>query len=386
MKAVLRLAPLVGKAIVRSRTRSLLTVAGVAVAMFLFVSVQAMRTGVGAATARTDGDDTLIVYRENRFCPFTSRLPQWYAGRIARLDGVEHVVPMRILVSNCRASLDVVTFRGVPAGEFERALLPRLHLVGGSLDEWQRRSDAALLGEGLAERRRVRIGDRFTAAGISVYVAGIARSDDAQDRNSAYVHLGFLQEAAQRGGTGGVVTQFQVEVADPARLDAVAQAIDAEFAHEPDPTSTWPEKTFIARAAADLVSLVAFAGWLALGALLAVAALVANAVVLAVHDRVREHAILQTLGYRGGLITALIASEGALLGLLGGGLGAGLAALLIGQGRLSLGNEGVNVEVAVHGATLLQGLLLAALLATLASLVPAWRAGRREIAACFRAL
>src|SRR5690606_30521671 len=85
VKAVLRLAPLVGKAIVRSRTRSLLTVAGVAVAMFLFVSVQAMRTGVGAATARTDGDDTLIVYRENRFCPFTSRLPQWYAGRIARL-------------------------------------------------------------------------------------------------------------------------------------------------------------------------------------------------------------------------------------------------------------------------------------------------------------
>lgn len=386
MKALFRLLPLVLKSIVRSRTRSLLTVLGVAVAMFLFGAVQAMQTGVRAATARTEGDDTLVVYRENRFCPFTSRLPQWYQSRIARIDGVEHVVPMRIIVSNCRASLDVVTFRGVPAADFAGALLPRLRLVEGSLEDWRRRSDAALLGQGLAVRRRVQVGESFTAAGISVYVAGIVASADPQDRNSAYTHLSFLQETAQRGGTGGVVTQFNVTVRDPAQLDAVAQAIDGEFAREQDPTRTWPEKSFVARAAADLLAIVGFAAWLGFGALIAVAALVGNAVVLAVQDRVREHAILQTLGYRSGVVTSLIVGEGAVLGLLGGALGAGLVWLVVGRGRFSLGNEGVNVEIGTDPNTLLLALALASALGAAASLVPAWRAGRRDIAACFRAV
>ena len=54
----------------------------------------------------------------------TSRLPQWYADRIERIDGVQAAVPMQVLVSNCRASLDVVTFRGVPDDKLDDSLTP----------------------------------------------------------------------------------------------------------------------------------------------------------------------------------------------------------------------------------------------------------------------
>src|SRR5689334_16060734 len=70
--------PLILKQVWRHRTRSLLTIGGVAVAMFLFISVQAMQQGVREATETTAADTTLIVYRENRFCPATSRLPEYY--------------------------------------------------------------------------------------------------------------------------------------------------------------------------------------------------------------------------------------------------------------------------------------------------------------------
>ena len=46
-------------------------------------------------------------------------LPQFYEDIITRLDGVREVIPMQIHVSNCRASLDVVTFRGVPKDDLE---------------------------------------------------------------------------------------------------------------------------------------------------------------------------------------------------------------------------------------------------------------------------
>src|SRR5690606_30092532 len=79
--------PLVLKQVWRHRTRSVLTVLGGATAMVLFCAVEGMQRGVAAATRATSADTTLVVYRENRFCPFSSNLPQFYESRIARIDG-----------------------------------------------------------------------------------------------------------------------------------------------------------------------------------------------------------------------------------------------------------------------------------------------------------
>ncbi|HYG77502.1 MAG TPA: ABC transporter permease, partial [Planctomycetota bacterium] len=151
--------PFVLKQVYRNPTRSLLTVGGVATAMFLFCSIEAMQSGMREATEANAADTTLIVYRENRFCPFTSRLPQRYHERIEKIPGVKSVVPMKIVVSNCRTSLDVVTFRGVPADIFSSAHAPGLQVISGSIEDWKQRSDAALVGLTLASRRGLKAGD-----------------------------------------------------------------------------------------------------------------------------------------------------------------------------------------------------------------------------------
>ena len=132
----IRLFPFVFKQIVRHRTRTLLTLAGVATAMFLFTAVQAMQHGVRDATQTTAKDTTLIVYRQNRFCPATSRLPEYYGDRIAKMPHVVSVMPMKIVVNNCRTSLDVVTFRGVPEDRFAQTCVRDLKLLDGSIEQW----------------------------------------------------------------------------------------------------------------------------------------------------------------------------------------------------------------------------------------------------------
>src|SRR3954463_10346462 len=148
-----RFIPLVVKQVVRHRTRTLLTLAGVATAMFLFTAVQAMQAGVSAATQTTAKDTTLVVYRQNRFCPAPSRLPEYYGDRIGKIPHVTSVIPMKIVVNNCRTSLDVVIFRGVPEERFVESHVKGLTLLSGSVEQWKSRSDAALLGETLANRR-----------------------------------------------------------------------------------------------------------------------------------------------------------------------------------------------------------------------------------------
>ena len=114
------------------------------------------------------------------------------------------------------------------------------------------------------------------SAGITVFVAGILGSDRPQDRNVAYVHLTFLQETVTRGGSGGIVTQFNVNVDDPTQMESIASSIDEAFRYDEFPTSTWPEKAFVGRAVRDIIELVGFASWVGWASLIAVLALVAN--------------------------------------------------------------------------------------------------------------
>lgn len=377
--------PLVIRQIVRQRTRSVLTILSVAVAMFLFSAVQALQAGAKSVTDADANENKLIVYRKDRYCPFASRMPESYTQRISQMAGVAGVVPMKIVVSNCRTSLDVVTFRGVPVDDFLGGYDHELRLVGGSFEQWKARSDAALLGETLARRRGLSVGDTFDAAGITVTVAGVISSDQPQHDNMAYVHLDFLQFASG-SRRGGWVTQFNVRVDDPGQMQAVADAIDAEFAADQEPTHTRSERAFMAQAAEDILEIVGFTKWLGWGCVAAVLALVGNAIVVAVQQRVREHAILQTLGYPGHLIARLIVAEGILLSMAGAVLGSALAVGLVRWSGYSLSVDGLSIPIDARWEVAAWGALTAIVLGVLAGLAPAIVASRRQVVECFRAV
>lgn len=381
MKRLLNLALLACKQVVRHRVRSLLTVAGVAMGIFLFASVQTMQRSVAEATRSESGENTLVVYRENRFCPMTSRLPEHYLPEIRRLPGVAEAVPIQIAVNNCGASLDVITFRGVPPGDLF-AYNPEIEIVEGSAEEWKNRSDAALVGRNFARNRGLSPGDTFEAVGVRVRVAGIIRSPLAQDNNVAYVHLPFLQQASRVGL--GTVTQFNVRVEDPAETEAVAARIDRLFAADSAPTTTRPAKAFFAQTARDLLEMVGFTRWIGLGAVLAVLALVANALLLAARSRVRESAVLQTVGYSRAAVALVMVWEGLFLGTAGGLAGSVAAALLFRWQGFTLGNEGLTLSLGPSWEATLVGFGVAALLGLVASLWPAAVAARRPIVASLR--
>ena len=184
----------------------------------------------------------------------------------------------------------------------------------------------------------------------------------------------------------GIVTQFNVKVDDPQRLDTVAGLIDEVFRTAEHPTTTRSEKAFVAHVAADMIELIAFTKYMAYGCLVAVLALVGNAIVMGVQDRIKEHAILQTLGYHGSLIGRLVIGEGILLALIGGASGSLAALGIIAWTRLSLSVDGLSIPIEANPMLLAIGLIIATLLGVLASLVPGWQASRRTIAQCFRAV
>jgi len=376
MNRWINLVHLAAKQLFRHRLRTLFTVLGVASGMFLFTAVETLQHSLAKATEANAADTVLVVYRQNRFCPSTSRLPEHYSDEIGRIDGVREVIPVQIVVNNCGASLDVITFRGVPEGALTR-FAPEIQITSGSLDDWNRSDDGALLGEVFAARRGLKVGDKFAAAGVSVTVSGVIHSPFPQDNNVAYVKLPFLQQASRTGL--GVVTQFNVRVNSSSDLDHVAKAIDARFHSDQQPTDTRPENAFFADTAAGLIELIGFTRWLGLGAVLAVTALVANALLLIIRGRVKENAVLRTLGYPDSAIGCLVVSEGGMLGLAGGTLGVGLSIVFLRWQSFTLGSEGQTLAIQPDIGVALTGLLAALLLGLLASIWPAWQAVTQPI-------
>ncbi len=381
MKLILKLGLLAWKQVTRHRLRSLLTIAGVGVGMFLYTAVETLQFSLRQATHSKAQETTLVVYRENRFCPMTSRLPEYYLTDIRKIPGVVEVIPIQIRVNNCGASLDVITFRGVPPG----TLLdynPDLEIVAGNSEDWTRRDDAALVGHHFAARRGLQPGDQFEAVGIRVEVAAIIRSPHAQDNNVAYVHLPFLQQASRVGL--GTVTQFNVKVESPDLLEPVANQIDERFAADSAPTNTRPEMAFMAQTAQDLIEMIAFTRILGVGAVFAVMGLVANALLLIARARIQENAIYRTLGYSRRSIFSLMLWEGAILGLIGGFIGSLSATLFFHLQRFTLGNEGLTLAITPSLQVAAWGLALALLLGLLASLWPATVSSTQPIVSSLR--
>ncbi|NDV62916.1 FtsX-like permease family protein [Puniceicoccales bacterium CK1056] len=381
MRQYFNLFNLAAKQAWRHKTRSILTILGVAVGMFLFSSVETMQAALSKATSVTANDTTLVVYRENRFCPATSRLPEHYLSEIRKIDGVAEAIPIQVAVNNCGASLDVIAFRGVPRENLQ-SYNPDLELLEGSYDDWMKRSDGALVGQTFAIKRNLNTGDTFEAVGVRVVVSGIIRSPNAQDNNVAYVHLPFLQQASRVGL--GTVTQFNVRVTDPSQLDPVAEKIDALFKYDSAPTITRPEKAFFAQTAKDMVEMIGFTRWLGFGAVLGVLGLVANALLLASRSRIKEGAILQTIGFQQQSIGLLVVFEGILLGLAGGILGSFGAAGFFSWQRFTFGSEGLTLALNPSSSVTLAGIVIALVLALLSSVWPAFEAARRPIVESLR--
>jgi putative ABC transport system permease protein len=378
---VFRFLPYVLKSVWRHRTRTVLTISGAAVALFVFSFVGAVQEGLAHLTNDRQAEQALIVFQANRFCPSTSRLPEDYALAIVKMPGVQNVVPIKVFMNNCRASLDVVVFHGVPPDKLRT--IRDLQLISGGWDDFEQRRDAALVGRALAKRRGLQIGQRFSIGEVTVTVAGIYTTPKASEENFLYTHLEFLQRT--RGlNSVGTVTQFEVALAEGANPDLVAHAIDDSFRVGPVQTDTRTKGVYEASAVGDLAELIGMARYLGFACLAIVLALVATATVMAVQDRVREHAVLQTIGFSGQQIFGLVLAESLLVSLSGGLLGSGTALATLAWSGLAMGTEGVMVAFSPSFTVAGTGLLVALAVGTLSGLVPAWMAARAEIVASLR--
>ncbi|MEM8885570.1 MAG: ABC transporter permease [Planctomycetota bacterium] len=374
MRELGRFLPYVVRTALRARSRTLLTVLGAAVAMGLFAFVRTVDQGVAELDRRAQ-QPTLVVFQDSRFCPLTSYLPVRYEGTIRAMPGVQEVLPTLLYINSCRANLDLVTLHGVTREPLDA--IYDFDLLEGDLGAWRGRSDAAVVGERLAKRRGVQVGERVRLGEIDVYVAGIMRSETAGLDNLAFVHLDQLSLARKRQGAA---TQFLVQLEPGADADAVAAAIDAKFEADEARTDTKTMQAFVAGAVGEIAEVVEFARMLGYIAVAIVAMVLANTVFISAQARAAEMGVLETIGLGKWKLASLIAAEGVGLGLIGGLIGGAVVLIYFALQPTTLGIEGYGIDFRPSTTVALHTLLASLVIGVLASIGPAVEAARRPLA------
>jgi putative ABC transport system permease protein len=218
---------------------------------------------------------------------------------------------------------------------------------------------------------------------VTVTAAGIFAAGNSAEENFLYTHLDFLQYT--RGlNSVGTVTEFEVLLNDDADSDTVARAIDERFRGGPIQTDTRTKGVFQARAVGDLAEMIHFTNYLGYACVVLVLCLVATTTVMAVQDRVREHALLQTLGFSRVRIFEIVLGESLLVSFIGGILGSGAALAVLAWSHLAIGAQGVTIAFLPSMSLALTGLGVTVAIGILGGGVPAWQAARSDIVTSLR--
>ncbi|MDA0918580.1 MAG: ABC transporter permease [Planctomycetota bacterium] len=366
--------PYLLKTLWRHRARTMLTVSGSAVALFVFCFVGSVQEGLDRLTSQKDS--TLIVFQANKFCPATSHLPQDYDQIIGKMPGVREVVPIQVFTNNCRASLDVVVFYGVPAGKVQK--IRDFDLIEGSWDEFKSNQDAGIVGEAVARRRGLKIGTKFSVGEVKVTVAGIFNSADKSEED--YVYTGLPRSPKTPGmNLVGTVTQHEVVLDDSGDAVKIATAIDDKFRGGPVETDTRTKGVFQASSLADLVELIELSHYLGYACVGLMTMLISTTTFMAVQDRIKEHSVLQTLGFSGSIVFFLVLAESVLISVGGGVVGTGAAMLTLAGSGLSVGAEAVTIAFSPSIQLTVAGLAGSLVVGFVAGVLPALAAARADI-------
>jgi len=364
---ILRVLPLVWSNAWRNRRRSILTLLGVGVAVFVVAALGAAIEGMTFPVREVGSQDLLTVREAARANVLVSRLPTSYEDRVARVRGVRAasgVLSDLAVVGTERAHIFV---RGVDPDRYRQ--VHRIHLEPDAWGAFMSDQRAALVGFRLIRRLGWQVGDQveIEEINLSVRIVGEIPEQGVDLESHMLVRRDYLEVARNADGQ---ISYVLAAPAEGARSSDVAAAIDAELALTPKPTETTSAGAYAEAVIDDFMGFIEYLRVMGAITVLITLLAAANAIAIGVRERTREIGVLKAIGFRPGSILSLILAESVILSVIGGLIGVSAAALVV-------GNEGARMAgLMLSPATVFVASGSALTVGVLGGLLPAVTAAR----------
>ncbi len=366
----------------RHRTRSALTISGVALSVCVLVSILGLGTGYRTSLIQSIDRLGYHVLVTSKGCPYEAAtllmqggvIPMYMDEAIHReiLRDADVAITTRLFLGSLpvhREGFSLVT--GIENSFLE--MKPWLTFQrGGWFGEGA--TDEVILGYSVAAYYRKNIGDDFPLKGLgqTFRVRGIFDRSGTQDDGTIFVPLGVAQRLFDKKEK---ITGIGVKLKYLSRIDEFSARV-FEIPSVQVITMAQVQRTLL-----DLLGTARFfIGTVAIVAVAIAVLGVMNTMLIAVFERTREIGVMRAIGASRGDVFALICAEAFTICTIGGITGGGIAVL-----GSRMASEAVRailpfvpsgVLVQIDGLLLIGGIAMAAGMGILAGIIPGWRASR----------
>lgn len=365
----------------RARLRSTLTIVGLVIAILAFgllqTVVRAWYAGAEAASA------TRLITRNA--ISLTFAMPVYYRDKIRAVPGVTAVSVSNWFGGIYKEPKNFFAQFAVDAPTFF-PMYPEFVFEPGEYQEFLRDRRGAVVGRQLADLYGFRVGDTIPLKS-AIYPGNweftVRAIYDAKDETTItrqmYFHFDYLNEQIKkvfprRADAAGV---FVVGIKDGPSAADVARTVDAEFKNSLAETLTETEKAFTLGFVAMVETIVVAIEGVSYVVILIIMAVAANTMAMTARERLAEYATLKALGFKPGMVAAIIMGEAFLLALIGAGIAMLLTAPVV-QG-FHAATISVFAKMPLVAETFYLQAACAVVVGLVAGVVPAFRAARVKI-------
>jgi len=366
----------------RNKLRTGLTILGITIAILAFgllrTLISSWYAGVEASSA------TRLVTRNAVSIIFP--LPHFYKDKIQQVNGVKTVSYGTWFGGVYGEEKNFFANFAVEARSF-LDLYPEFIIPEDNKESFLKDQKGCVIGKKLAAKFGWKIGDIVTLKGTiflgnwDFVVRAIYQGRDKDtDESQLFFHWNYLNEMSKKvlSPWADQVGYYMIGVARPEVAGDVAVAIDQIFKNSLAETLTETEKAFQQGFVAMSGAIVMAIQIVSFVVIFIIMAVVANTMAMTTRERIGEYAILKTLGFGGGHITALIFGESLVITIIG---------CLLGVAATFPGTKIISKELGTYfpvfnigGETILLNFVAALTIAFVAAIIPTRRAIKIRIA------
>lgn len=371
---------------------SLVAVIGVSAVVGVFAAVLSMASGFERTMLAAGAEDAVVILRAGSTGELASAVSNEQIQIVSTAPGIRRDENGPMVSGELYVVVDVakkstndaanVPLRGVQEGAY--AIRENLSIIEGRPFEPGRNEvlvgrSAQLMFQGLE------VGDVIPFGLTEWRVVGVFEDDGSVSESEIWTDVRVVQSAYRRGNSYQTI---RAKLTSADAIEGLRSALEADPRIDAD---VFSEREFYSQQSEAMTGLINAVGYpvtflMAIGAIFGAL----NTMYSSISARGKEIATLRAIGFGPMPVLVSVIIESAVLALIGGIVGGGLAWLFFNGFTVSTLNAAsfsqVVFDFAVTGALIRQGLVAALIIGLVGGLFPAIRAVRMPVAAALREL
>ncbi|MCU0784559.1 MAG: ABC transporter permease [Verrucomicrobia bacterium] len=361
----------------RNKRRATLSVLSVAVSLFLLVTLLVALREI--TLPPEDVGAALRVAVRNKIS-IANLLPARQLPIIERIPGIEAVTPFTWYGGTYKNEEGMTFAQFAMDPKKLRVLFGEAKMAGDGYKAFEEIKDSCIIGKVTADKYKLKVGDRITLPStiypctLEFKIVGIYWGT-TDDRNMLF-RQDYLDEGS---GVKGLVGMWCLKVKSAEDMPRVIDAINKKFANTSAEVRAETERAFQLGFISMWGNIKLLVSLVCSAVVFTLLLVTASTMSMAIRERFRELAILKAIGYRRRELFAFILAESFGLAMAGAVIGIGGAYLLFTHGDVAKMTNGIFVMLEVTPKIMGIGVMVAALLGSVASIMPSLAVAKMSV-------